>query len=84
MTILLQSDATYICLIYVDIDKKVTANKPYQFKKNQFAPEESLNEARGEICLLWMKILMISNATSFAQTQKQEKSSSAVVQEHIC
>ena len=61
MTIPLQSDATYNHSIYVDTANKITATKPYQFKKSQVFPEEALKEACGKIRTLFilMKILMI-------------------------
>ena len=47
VTIPLQSNTTDIHSIYVDISKKITATKTYQFKKSQVFQEEALNEARG-------------------------------------
>ena len=54
VTIPFQSDETYICSIYVDIYKKVTYTKPYQFKKSQVVPEEAFNESRGKIRALFI------------------------------
>ena len=53
-TIPSQSDETYICSIYIDIDKKFTASKLYQLKKSQVVPEEALNKTHGEISALFI------------------------------